>query len=283
MAGGHGRTLLHICAISNSTQVMKFLIKFGLPLDVRDYEGDSPFSTAARCGNQDMALYLLEIGGGLDNDRPDQPKVLHSVAAWNLKELGRKFLRQSGGCDVNIAYKGGTTPLNLAICEKNLSAVEMLLDHNADAARPDDNGIRPIHLASSTGNVELFTNIAGKLSDKEFSTGDNNDRTPLHFAAESGSAALVDLLLNKYHVKPAATRDGLQPIHFAARSGAIPVVEALTEVEGLVAENWRVSPLHIAAANGAVPVVEWLIDHGTPVDLPVKSSGQTALMIATSK
>jgi ankyrin repeat protein len=81
----------------------------------------------------------------------------------------------------------GETPLHLASQEGNLNAVVTLLQHGADCADPDANGLNALHHAARKGSLDIMRLIVAYIADESrerlLRSTDKNGRNMLHHLA----------------------------------------------------------------------------------------------------
>ncbi len=119
----------------------------------------------------------------------NKPSKLHvAVQNNNLNEV-KKLI--NSGFNVNTTYRWpssgvyrdghGSTPLHLALLQKNNDIAKFLIDKGANLTMPDDDGVTPLHLVQ---NVEMLRLILSKIKNptQAISTEDNWEGTPLEYA-----------------------------------------------------------------------------------------------------
>ena len=93
-------------------------------------------------------------------------------------------------------------------------AVGLLVDHGADVAALDMTDSTPLHVASSSGDLEVLRILVESGAD--VNAQNETHSTPLHIASLEGSAETVQLLID--HGADVATQDWNHstPLHFAS-------------------------------------------------------------------
>ena len=108
--GGLFGTPLHSASFEGHLQVVRYLLRQGVDVNIRDSTGDTPLLVASWKGHLDVVQFLLEHGA-----------------------------------DVNLLDDEHNAPLTLAAHRGNVNVVRLLLEHNAEANPHDVNGHTPLH------------------------------------------------------------------------------------------------------------------------------------------
>ena len=108
--GGVCGTALHSASFNGHLQVVRYLLRHGVDVNVRDSGKDTSFLLASWQGHSDVAQCLLEHGA-----------------------------------DVELRDQFDHSPLNLAALYGQVDAVQFLLEHNADVHSQDREGRTPLH------------------------------------------------------------------------------------------------------------------------------------------
>jgi ankyrin repeat protein len=124
MADRSGKTPLHEAAEGGYVIIMKFMLRFQVDLNPRNYEGISPLHLAAHNGQKGIALML-----------------------------GRK------GADVDIRDKDGLTPLHYAVIDGHMDVVETLVKYGATVNEVDNDGNTPLHFAAAYARIKIAENL----------------------------------------------------------------------------------------------------------------------------
>ena len=137
------------------------------------------------------------------------------------------------GADANARGYLGITPLIQATDNMHLEAVQVLLEHNADANL--DCGIEtPLLWASGHRNpegmvVEIMRRLLEHGADPNIRGTDQSGSTPLHLISSSGFLEAAQLLLSHGAKVDEKDKKGRTPFQLAASKGHDEVTKLLLE------------------------------------------------------
>ena len=138
-----------------------------------------------------------------------------------------QLLLEGGKAEVDHADDEGVTALYLAAQEGHAEVCAMLLRHNADSCKTNDDAWRPLHIAAQNGHldtVKLLTDIKQRdVIDAKTSTG----VTPLYLAVQEGRSEVVRLLMERGANPDVETSEGVTAIHVAVQNGHEDIVKLL--------------------------------------------------------
>jgi ankyrin repeat protein len=205
------------------------------------------------------------------NLQTDEPKNIHTIkyplhyAVQNgLEKNFYDILQQSNPSDIDGLCENGITPLGLATSQGNIYLVRLLLFFGANAAGPDKVKRSPLQLAAKTGRSG-FSADKGDIIELLILNGANingGDPTPLQVAVTSGSEDMAILLIergaNFNHMGP----DGTSIIHLTAAAGCKAVLTLLLEkkVDPNLKDKGGLEVIHYAVFAGDDAVVRLLLE-----------------------
>ena len=175
--------------------------------------------------------------------------------------------------DMNMTTDTNPNPLMLAAGNGDKYVVQLLLDRGADPNMASQNGITPLHWATSWAGFWPFKDGFKDVVHILLENGANpnmattDGTTPLHYAVHYyGHKDLVELLLARGAEPNMADQGGNTPLHVAAREGYKDVVHLLL---GKGAEpnmlGHNMTPLSQALQRGHTEVANILRENGGTV------------------
>lgn len=165
-----------------------------------------------------------------------------------------------------------------AIEQNNMGLFEILLDLvDLNARSPNDSGMKPIHAAAKTGNIQALEKLLSLGVDIE--TEDIEGLTPVFYAVQSKSLAAFNYLRHKGANVKHVEKQGRSLFYWAASLGKIEMLDILI-ADGVDPNQVTIlgrSALSKSAWNGTVEVLTHLLKiPGILIDIPDKR-GRTAL------
>ena len=277
-----GYTAMLNAARSGNVDALEALTSAGAPLDCRNYEGRTALSIVASEGHTECIKLLVEKGadvGDCDQDECEWTPLHWAARNGNSESLLR--LLEAGAALEARSLDRGRTALSLAVIYGHTSCAEILLQRGADVDIRDREGHQntPLHWAAQDG----YLNTAQALLEHgaDVNAADSYQTTPLHRAAVEGHLATVKVLLDSGADINAVNDRGDTPLLLVAKRGHPSTAHALLEKGAAVdtINNYGDSPLIIAALQGYAAVTQELVASGAATGLTSKS-GKTALTYA---
>ena len=156
---------------------------------------EAPLSDAARRGDVEAVVELLDSGADVDAAQGDGMTALHWAAERGHAAMAEHLI--SASADVSVRTRiGSYMPLHLAARGGHSGLVRLLLEAGSDpAAVTTNSGVTPLHLAAAAiGGEDAVAALLSHGADPnalESSAG----QTPLMFAAGANRVGAVDALL----------------------------------------------------------------------------------------
>ncbi|MCJ1478158.1 hypothetical protein MMC13_006834 [Lambiella insularis] len=149
---------------------------------------------------------------------------MHLVAYFGCYDLAMHLLQN--GVAADSLGSMDRTPLHLAVEEGHYRVIEMLVcQAQVSCDAQDKVGLRPLHLAASTGQevtVQLLLDHNASLDART-----RRLQTPLHLAAEEGHLGVLKLLVDAGSEVNALSDTETTPLYRASRRGQVHIIKAL--------------------------------------------------------
>jgi len=188
------RTLLHLAATIDSTDVLKLVLRHFSDVDCVDNRGMTPAFLAAEHGLVDNLALLVRKGAKVN-------RKTNSVIAMFKKDVKAAFQQAKYGSgefrvpDIHVHTPDfqskfrffGATPLHAAAQGGYVNVVRFLLDNNAFISTFNCAHQTPIQLAAENGHVEVVKTL--------HEAGAVGDQSALHHAAANNRLEVVQFLL----------------------------------------------------------------------------------------
>ncbi|NBP01985.1 MAG: ankyrin repeat domain-containing protein [Proteobacteria bacterium] len=247
------RVLKLVAAVrENDFATMEKLLKDGVSIFTKTPErGSCLLNPAIGNGHKEIFYYLVRNGlADHLNYQNSEGVTPFMLAAQEGYPDVVKFMLKKGGVDglVTTASNNGSTALLLAVLNRKIDVVQLLIEHQA---------------CVNTGGGELKT-------------------TPLMVASNNADKAMVKLLLN-HQAQVNKQRDlGDTALIFAVQKGNFPIVKLLLEhgADPLLANNYGLTGFMIACREGYFKIAQLLFDHNPGIVNLETTNKETALFYA---
>lgn len=280
-----GASALHwaACGSFEAPAVASLLLKQNADLNAKDENGATPLHYAVRFDNFPFAELLLSEGAKITIDNGgDTP--LHDAATWSKKNFVELLVRH--GAVVDAKNENGKKPLDLASKEEvrqllmNPSVGEAKAVASEEKDKAEAEGCDDIWEAVCQ---DLLGAVRHFLHNDPKNVHHSHDGTSLLLkAVEKGNVAMAELLLSAGAVVDVLDSYGETPLHEAGRQGDLPIAQLLVSKGAALnaGNNEGSSPLHWASLQGHVSVAEFLLSKGAMVDVTDKDSNTPLHLVA---
>ena len=311
----NGRTLLHVAAMANATDMIRALAAAGADIEARDYYSRTPVHLATRGNAPEAIALLLELGADLDVlDRYGQTPLQYAASLWAVTLSPAERVRSmapdaaaallAAGADPNRHNSQSRcyAPLHWAVRGaqrlvsplKALPTVLALLEGGADPDLPTCDSIMYTPLILATVFSDDLAVVTALLeAGADVGKPDVLGRTPLDywafgtpltwmFRSDSYMAIHAELLAAGADVNVRAN-NGWTPLHRAAATDNVMAIRALLEAgaDPAVRDTRGSTPLHAAAQGASPAAMAVLLDAGSDPQA-LNHDGRTALEVAYS-
>lgn len=276
-----GRNLLHLAAVENSMEKVRFLMDKGFSPNDQDNYGYTPLHLAY---HRSMVSFLINNGADI-----------HARAFSQIRYY--KAIKENTGYLPNPADLGNRdwTPLHLASYRgRHAEVINNLLDAGADPKSLTRDGWTPLRLAILRGHAEIvwvFIDRGLRISSQELArhpfekTGTKKPEKPewtsLHQLAQMNRTWAMSREFEKKADPDAADYYGDRPLHTAVTynmsRAALTLIGHGADINALNGQGE--SPLHLAILKGHHDLAHLLAAAGADVNLKNKS-GKVPLMLA---
>ena len=264
IADDEGRTALYCSAQSGNDELFGFIADKGTNIFLKTKGGQNCLHIAAGRGHFNLCKTLIEkINFNVHMVDNKKWAALHYAAQNGSYKLMKYFIAK--GTDVLLKTEDGLNCLHIAACHGHLNLCKTLINEiNFDVNIADDEGRTVLHCSAQGGNDELFGFIADKGTDVFLKT--KGGQNCLHIASLSGDLNLYNILIGKYKFDVHMTDNrGWRALHFSAQSGKYKNVKLFADkkTDIYLKAKEGVNCLHIAAAHGHLNLCKTLIEEHT--------------------
>ena len=150
---------------------------------------------------------------------------------------------------VNKQDNFGNTPLHIAVINNQIEIVNVLLENNAKANIPNNNGWTPLHTAAYLNSLNDYRS------------------TPLKIAIMNNQIVIVNVLLDNNATADIPDNEGWTPLHIVAENGNTHIAKLLLDKEeGRISLQSKLfetgeSPLYVAAQHDRSDIVSLFLNH----------------------
>ena len=199
---GGNRSLLHLAATINNTDVLKLLLQHFSCIDCEDFRGITPAFLAAEHGLVENVKVLVKRGASVNHKSKPVGSIYTTVVeeqAAKAKHLNSKkgiqeFLQSSFEFqpiqDPILQSKTtfwGSTMLHAAAQGGHSDIVHFLLNNSVFISTPNGVHLTALHLAAESGHADIVKML--------YEAGASADQTALHHAAANNRLKVVKYLL----------------------------------------------------------------------------------------
>ena len=271
-----GYTSLHIACKYSLNPVAHLLLQNGANLNLKDAIGLTPLHYAIKKGNEGLVLLLFSSL----NKNYVNPfdcvgiSLLHAFCKFDYSKHDlENFL--SNNVDVNLSVMSssplwaGYTPLHVAVNEKRMRIVRILIKYGADVNIEDANKISPLQLAIHKNLIDDYLMDLIFEYNKKVGLSIDNVRFFQFFSIFLKEKSVIISRLSSKELPVNYTvplnyslgLSGYTPLHFAVERGDVELIEILLEngANICIQDNNGLSPLHLASERRNYIIVEKML------------------------
>ena len=176
-------------------EMVKFLLEKGANVNQKEEDKETALYKAVNLQDKDMVKFLIKKGANVNENSFGKTPLYTAIA---LKDKEMITLLLNNGADINsidIHRPEAPTPLYAAINlkyygEKNISIVELLLNHNANINFQNNNGDTVLHYAIMSEDEKLIKLLLHYKAD--INIRNNSNTSPLDLIVDPSPLALYD-------------------------------------------------------------------------------------------
>mmetsp|Transcript_35568 Transcript_35568/g.36258 ORF Transcript_35568/g.36258 Transcript_35568/m.36258 type:complete len:488 (+) Transcript_35568:209-1672(+) len=251
-----GKTLLHVAAASGKLNILKYLLDHvenpEILINRKDNDGFTLLINATISESSEMMKYLISQGSSVNDMNNGGTTAAHFAAGDGSTD--RLNILHEAGADFNSMSSAGT-PLHWAAGKQRLDAVRYLIKMKVDLNLLNSDKVSAVLMAAVSGADEIVYELVTAKCDISQTVTDG--ATLLHICAENGLKKAVDAILSAESGGQYArvmTSDGNLPIHYAAMSGRRDIISLLAPHSG---RELAQTPLEDLLAEGARRMNLW--------------------------
>jgi ankyrin repeat protein len=294
ICGADGYSVLHVGAYScgeyDSSEMVKYLLRRGAPLEAECDSGNTPLDAAISLGFTSIARLFLVAGANTNRKNNIGATPLHvAVEQCMGKSLAMVKLLVGFKADVNATNASGETPLQNAVELGHFAISMALVESGSTLKTKNRKGNTLLHSSIYAGSLPL---VEFFLPHCDVNEANINGETPLYFLLASGlSATISRSLIARILINRGADFNGTDKttgrtlLHYAAEKD-LETTKLLLEcgLDPNCLDKEGCPPLHrsvVSCKTGYVAVLEYLLDLAV-VDKGIRNHlGRTVLHMMT--
>uniref|UniRef100_A0A5F8HBE5 Ankyrin repeat and SOCS box protein 2 n=2 Tax=Monodelphis domestica TaxID=13616 RepID=A0A5F8HBE5_MONDO len=237
-----------------------------------------PVVKAIKDGDEHALTSMIQSGKNLSEPNKDGWLPLHEAAYYGqlgcLKILQKACERKNVdavrmlvqyNADTNHRCNRGWTALHESVARNDLEVMEILVSGGAKVESKNAYGITPLFVAAQSGQLEALRFLAKHGAD--INTQASDSASALYEASKNEHEDVVEFLLSQGADANKSNKDGMLPLHIASKRGNCKIVQMLLPVTSRTrVKRSGISPLHLAAERNNDDVLEELLDAGYDVN-----------------
>ncbi|XP_075225754.1 no mechanoreceptor potential C [Lycorma delicatula] len=286
-------TPLHISArVKDGDRCGLMLLKSGASTNLTMENGQTAVHIAAKYGNEETLMLILEDGGDPLYKAKNGETPLHLACGScksNIVKTLINFVKEKKSPEVattyiNMTNEDGESALHYGakISKKEVTndledkeVVRLLLENGAETSIQSKSTQETVfHYCAFVGNNDVLVEMLARMSATDVLKALNRQNsagwTPLLIACHQGHSEMVNTLLSNHARVDVFDNEGRSALHLAAERGYLQVCDALLTHKAFINSKSRVgrTALHLAALNGYANLCKFLVqDHNAVIDV----------------
>jgi serine/threonine-protein phosphatase 6 regulatory ankyrin repeat subunit B len=152
--GRVGDTLMHVAAAEKNIEIIKFLVRRGISVNVKNDKGITPIFISVCLFDKKTAKFLIKKGADLSLRDENGGSLMHYASSKIVKFLVNQ------GLDLDCKANHGETALHNAAMYNNLNCVKVLVESGASVDALTNCGKTPFMVAANIYNLEITIYLA---------------------------------------------------------------------------------------------------------------------------
>ena len=184
---------LHRCEHSNDAEkAVELVLNDGLDINTPALCNRTPLLWASLSSSGEFIETLIDLGANVNAQRTDD-KVTPLTLSSDWNNFMAVNLLLDHGADANIARSDACTPLHFAVTKGNQNLVKLFLEKNALVNTQDVDGDSPLHIAVTKGFFDITKLLIKRGSNLNLQNKEG--RTPLFLGVKKKHEQLIKLLI----------------------------------------------------------------------------------------
>lgn len=253
-------TLLHIAALAGNLSLVKALQEAGIDINRTTSRGQTPLLLATQAQNASLVGYILSLSPDVNPiTRPSLWTPLHTAAFAGWSEIAKLLLEHGADPGARIAHGGST--LCVAAMANQREVMELLLHHRPDLRFDSNGGTNALYIAVENRAVDCVMLLLQKGVPTVCTRKDGWQ--PLHRAARDGELKILTLLFDAKADINARTSLGMTALMTACEFGQEKSMDQLMNRGADPRQSktgYGIGLLHLAAVSGKLSVMNKALD-----------------------